>query len=200
MVVNGQYYLHLRPGTDAILKVLLEEPCVSFAIASHVNSWYCLPAMRLCLEHVLPGTSWFVEETVEGDWTSYSDGCTFTISGSDVFISSDRWHLGEWNERYAHFDVGEDNRCSLVFADGREQRGRLTEDGLLVWQEGHHEWKWWRAGKTNPPCLACRENRSLRVHIFDRESVCEQIWRERDPSDEQQRDVHEDDQWIWFRK
>lgn len=202
LMVNGAP-LHVRPGTDILLSALLEEASVSFAIVSCCGSW-CLPAMRHLLEHAMPGTSWIVEETFEGDWTSYTNGVTYTISGGDLWQDHWRPDADYWayNERYAQFEVYKNKQCSMSRPGRQTEYGRLTQDGLLVWGQGDHEWTWFRAGKMTPPCLVCRE-RDLRVHIFDRDSVVEQMEKERDqevcPSEQKVENAGESE-WVWFRK
>merc|ERR1712093_223889 len=121
-------------------------------------------------------------ETIEGDWTSYNNGVMYTISGNEVSWR-DRWQsdIGYENEMYAQLEVHGNNQCSMVMPGGQIQYGRLTEDGFLVWGQNDQEWTWFRAGKKTPPCLVCRD-RNLRVHIFDRESVVEQMEKERVPN------------------
>jgi len=164
--------------------------------------------MRLFLEQALPGTVWSVQETHEGDWTSYTNGVMYTISGGDVSWR-DRWQDdADYGERYARLEVRANNQYSMIMPSGHFHCGRLTEDGFLVWDEGSKgEWKWFRAGKMSPPALVCQD-RNLRVHIFDRESVVEQMEKERLPEGKEQdsssaqqkvESTHESE-WVWFRK
>ena len=185
---NGKY-LYTRPGVKDLVAFLLQQKThFTFAVVSSLGHWKCLPAMRLLLEHAIEGTTWLVEETFAGDWYSYKEGLKYTIKkkpGEFMYefyepIDCATAEDGDYAIPAGTIEDLGNSYCILRRNDGHTQdgRGRLTEDGTLVWNfllgEETISRVWTRAGRTAPPSLVCRDN-DLRVYIFDRDSVTETI-------------------------
>jgi hypothetical protein len=172
---NGSDRLdHTRPGATSLLSGLLRMPEVTFAIVSNMSYWHLLPATRKFLEEGFPGSTWSVEECVDGEWADDASGSTYKICDGVLSRRESEYY---WHLTYESCDV-----CKVKDSYTNETWcGHLNRDGFLEWEiEGVRSVSS-RVGRKPPTCLVYD---SMRVFVLDKETVTE---------------VREG-QWVWRRK
>jgi len=178
--------LYIRPGAKELVSLLLNEPRIMFSVVSNMGHWACLPAMRILLEQAIPGTTWLVEESLDGDWQSYKEGGTvFKISGTELSCGRDSADAEDGvDEHRLKLKLFGDKQCQVEWSDGYVRDGKINQDGFLEWKwtrwdADNYNWQqedvvWSRAGRKATPCLVEQSRREWpRVHIFDRDTACD---------------------------